>query len=237
MNVHAFIQARSTSTRLAGKVTMTIAGKTIIEHIYEKLNSMDVIDQVVVVTPANESNAGLINFLSKKELFVFCGDEQNVLSRYIEAGKFYQSDIIIRATGDNPLIEESLINKLIQSHIENKNDYTYCSDAPLGTSIEVVNWATLARLSEMEITEAHKEHVTLFIKDNPEQFKIGKLSAETKLTHSNVRLTVDTKEDFELMEQLGKEFPAFPYLSFQELERFYEEQPELFKINSHIIQR
>jgi len=231
----AIIQARMGSTRLPGKVLKKIGNKTIIEIIIDRLKKSDLLQEIIVATSKNKLDDELVKFLETKEIKYYRGDEENVLKRYVKASQKLKADIIVRVTADNPLTSSNIMDDLIKSHIKRKADYSYSSNISIGLGVEVINSKILEEIRKIPLDAASKEHVTYYIKQHPKKFKINNVIFKDK--KDQLRLTVDTEADLELMRKIYNEFGDFKNLTFVEVKDFLKKNPELLKINKHINQK
>jgi len=236
--VVAIIQARMNSTRLPGKVLEEIGDKSILEILINRLKRVKEIDLIVVATTENEKDDKIVEIVRKLGVEWYRGSEDNVLRRFIDTSAAVNADIIVRVTADNPLTDPGLMDKLIEAHLENKVDYTHCVGAPLGVGAEVVNTKVLERIDSITRDAEYREHVTLYIVDHPELFKIHTVKAEDfGLKYPNFRLTVDTEEDLELMRRLQQNLAKLEKLEILKAIEFLNEHPEISKVNEHVKQK
>ena len=123
MKIVAIVQARMGSTRLPGKVLRSIGNKTVIELLLERLHLSKKIDQIIVASTVNPKDIPLKEFLEEKGYKCELGSEENVLDRYVTVSKLYQADVVIRITGDCPLVDYRLIDTMIKYFLEEELDY------------------------------------------------------------------------------------------------------------------
>jgi len=207
VNNFVFLQARMGSSRLPGKTLKTLKDKPLIMYVIERLKLIN--DCKVVLLTSNKSKDDILEkWCNENNVLCFRGSEENVLERYYQASEFYKADNIIRATGDNPLVEPYLANELLKKHIEYKADYSsnkseIGSNLPDGLGIEIFTFKALKISMEKSTQEHHFEHVNEYILENRDKFRIYKDANVAELIDkSNIRLTVDTPEDFEVVENI-----------------------------------
>lgn len=194
------IQARMGSTRLPGKVLKDICGKPQIQHVVDRMRLCKLVSNVVVATSANPENDPLLDYLQKNGIDYFVGDEKDVLSRFIGAGRKYGADVIIRVTGDNPMTDPDSVDRLIESHIQMGADYSTIKGLPLGVTASAINYTTLEKIyEEPDLTDRDKEHVTIYAYEHKDKYKINYIQAPSKLYHPELSMTVDTQEDYDRM--------------------------------------
>lgn len=192
------------STRLPGKVLMKLSGKPILEWVIEGAARAKLIDRVIVATTDSKPDDQIAEFCKSENVDFFRGSEDDVLSRYVLASLEFASDIVARVTSDNPFGQAFLFDELIAKHISEQNDYTYSKGYPLGSACEVFTSEALALVSKKTIKDYHHEHIGTYFVDNTADFTIGCLEAPKEYNFPQIRLTVDTKEDFETAENIVK---------------------------------
>ncbi len=203
-NVVAIIQARMGSTRLPGKVMMPIVGKPMLWHVIERVKRCKNIDSIVVATTSKKENNPIIELAKKCKVEIFIGSENDVLDRYYQAATKFNADIIVRITADCPLINPNTIDKMINLCLKENADYI-CGHPDFHSieqGVEVVSFAALKKMMNMATKDYQKEHVTIYIKENPELFKISAIKPGLIFRRKGMRLTVDTKEDIKLIREI-----------------------------------
>ena len=232
MKVLAIVQARTKSSRLPGKVLKKINNNTIIEILLKRLSRSKILDKIVVSTTTGKSDDDLVNLVKKNNFDVFRGSEKNVLDRFYKTALKYKAKNIVRITGDCPLIDAQIVDKIIKFHLEKKNEITSNSHEPTfpdGMDVEIFSFNSLMNAWKKTKSKDDKEHVTPFIKKNcvVNLFK-------NKVDYSNIRITLDEAEDFELLNLIFKNFKPNIYFSFDEILNFYKKEKKIFEINKHI---
>ena len=230
----AVVQARIDSTRLKNKVLKKINGKYVILLLLERLSKSKKINDIVVAIPETKKNDHLNNILLKNGYKVFRGSENNVLSRYYEAALKYKINIVVRITGDCPLVDPRLVDKMVKKFKNSKLDY-YSNIAPPtfpdGFDVEVFSFKTLKKTNFEAVSEHDKEHVTKYILRN-NKFKKGNFLSSKD--YSNLRVTLDENEDFILIKFIFNYFrKKFFYL--ENVINLYELNSDIFNINNNFI--
>ena len=232
MNIDCIIQARLGSTRLHGKVLKEIKGKSLLKYCLEQVSKSKLIRRVIVASTTNPNDAPLIEKVREYGYEVFAGSEYDVLDRYYQAAKKYNSEIIVRVTSDCPLIDPTIVDKVIQTFIEENADYgsnVQPPSFPDGLDVEVFTFDALERSWKEAKMKSEREHVTLYIWNYQEKFKMINVLNDEDLSH--LRITVDETEDFELVskiiESIDKEI-----IYFEDIKELFKKNPELPKINS-----
>ena len=238
MKTLAIIQARMTSTRLPGKILMEIGGQSLLEINLRRIAETKNISKLVVATtslPTDDKTAELVENLGFE---VFRGDENDVLDRFYQAARqqSHQPDYIVRLTADCPLIDATLIDKIIQHTVENQLDY--CSNTldphyPDGQDTEVFKTSALNRAWREAKLPSEREHVTPYIWKNS-TFKEGNLFrsenyAGNGKNYGHLRMTVDEPADYELISALVEKLGTDR--SWQEYADYMERHGEVREIN------
>ncbi|MDE7417801.1 MAG: acylneuraminate cytidylyltransferase [Lachnospiraceae bacterium] len=193
------IQARMGSTRLPGKVLMKIGDKSLLKHIIDRLDMLQTTDcKVVVATTKEKSDDEIEKFCDENAVPCFRGNEKNVLNRYWMCALQYGFDDIVRLTADNPFVDITELERLIEMHRSCKAEYSYSdTELPEGLGAEVFSRKALQRSVEKAYKDNHFEHVDDYILENMEQFICRKLKLDACKIHPEIQFTVDTKEQLE----------------------------------------
>lgn len=242
MKIVCIVQARMGSERLPGKVMKDLLGKPMIEYTLRRLKQSRYIDEVILATSDKKEDLPLAEYVSEAGFQIFRGDETNVLKRYICANEIYKGDIIIRVTGDCPLIDSKILDNVVTYFMSNKYDYVRL-DVPntfiRGFDVEVFSAEALNRVYEIVKNEyegsPYKEHVTFYMYKHPKEFKIG-LVEGSELYKKDYRLCVDTKEDFKIVETIYSHFGDM-YVGAREVVSYLDENPQIANINAEINQK
>jgi spore coat polysaccharide biosynthesis protein SpsF len=232
VKVLCIVQARLTSSRLPNKVFKLLQGKSIIELLYERLLQAKTVDKIVFAIPDNQENAALYDYLVERGIETFKGSELDVFDRFLQCGKKYNPDWVVRATCDNPLVDWTIIDKLVLRAQETNSDYCFIAGYPIGTVSRVFNFHTFEAIDKSTLTDLEIEHVTPVFYNHPEQYKVNIENA----TFDKFRLTVDTEEDYKLMTKIYDAlYDGTPILN-EKVYEYLKENPELCEINKHIEQ-
>lgn len=235
MKVVAIVQARMGSTRLPGKVLKTICGKPMIELLLARLSRSQEIDQIVVATSIDSRNAPLANFITQLDYACEQGSEDDVLERYLQVAQKYGAEIVVRVTGDCPLIDPGLVDQTVRKFKDGRFDYvsnSYPPTFPDGLDVEVFTFEALQRSFEETTKPFDHEHVTPYLRTSG-LFRQGTLSCNEDF--SNLRWTVDEPEDFKVVSAVFEHFSPDIYFDWLKVLELHRTQPELFSANHKII--
>ena len=230
----AVIQARMGSTRFPGKVLKKVEGEALISILLKRLSHSKKIDKIVLATSLKKENDILADIVESLGFDVFRGSEEDVLGRYFDTAKKYNAKTIVRITGDCPVIDPELVDKVIGYFQNNEVDYVSNIDPPTfpdGLDIEVFTMKTLQVANKKAIKSFDREHVTPFIRENKE-FTCKNYFNITD--QSNERWTIDDPEDFEVIKNVFKHFKKNIYFSWKELLSLKKANPKLFEANQAI---
>lgn len=235
MKTLAIVQARMGSTRFPDKVMRLINGVPMIELLLGRLSSSTRIDQIIVATADDARNQPLADHVRKLGFHVFQGSENDVLDRYYRAALEFQSQTVIRITGDCPLVDPQLVDEVIAAYEDGGVEYltnTAPPTYPDGLDIEVFSFRALEKAAKEATTSFDREHVTPFIRQS-KIFKIGNYAyAEDQSTE---RWTVDEAADFEVISAVFKHFHPRTNFGWLEVLALRASQPALFSANQYLI--
>ncbi|HEV3142174.1 MAG TPA: glycosyltransferase family protein [Vicinamibacterales bacterium] len=241
MKTAAIVQARMTSTRLPGKIIAPILGRPMLELLIERLRRARHLDQVIVATTSNASDDVVEELCARLDAGVFRGSEEDVLERVLGAAHRYSVDLIVEITGDCPLIDPGVVDRLVEMHGEGGADYvanvlkrTY----PRGLDTQVFRTTVLEEVARLTHDPVDREHVSLYIYEHPERFRLRNLESHLAEEHWNVRLTVDTPQDFALIKAIYEAlYPSRPDFRLADVLALLERRPELKDLNREVQQK
>jgi spore coat polysaccharide biosynthesis protein SpsF len=203
------IQARMNSTRLAAKVLQPIAGRAMLGRVLDRHRMMKKGGRLIVATTDGTGDDPIVAFCRHEQVDCFRGSESDVLDRYCRAAHAFKLDVIIRGTGDNPLVDPVLGDELVDLFYEQKADFASSksddvdSGLPDGVGLEVFAVSALEKSRVAGCQPHHREHINEYILENPGLFRIAILEKKTTFVSvGELRLTVDTPEDLERVERI-----------------------------------
>lgn len=239
MKLCVIVQARLSSTRLPNKTLFPLYNSTVLEVMIERLKPFH--KALIIATSTQKSDDPIIDVCRKNGIRFFRGSLENVLERFYKTAQYFgatEKTNIIRLTSDCPLVDAKIIQALLDKHICEQNDYTSNTlnrTFPRGLDIEVFSYKSLQQAYLNATKEFEKEHVTPFIyKTRPNQFKIAQFKDQRDF--SKYRLTIDTQEDFDVVEEFISYFDSL-YFSYEELIEVLKRHETLFKKNAHVEQK
>lgn len=235
MKIVAIVQARMGSTRLPNKVMKPIGGVPMIELLLARLAKSTQIDQIVLATSTDERNTPLVEHAQKLGYACVRGSESDVLDRYLVTARQVQADVVVRITGDCPLIDPILVDQVIAQFKAQGVDYlsnTAPASYPDGLDTEVFTLQALERAGRESQDPFDHEHVTPYLR-NPGLYKTGAMQHSEDL--SALRWTVDEPADFEVVSQVFAHFAPNIHFSWTDVLSLQRSQPALFAANHNII--
>ena len=234
MRVVALVQARMGSTRLPGKVLKSIVGKPMIELLLTRLSQSTELDEIVLATSEEKQNDQLQSVVESLGYRCIRGSEKDVLNRFYKSAKCVGADVIVRITGDCPLVDAALVDQFIQGYRGANVDYfSNVSPAtyPDGLDVEVMSFESIERAKNETDSEFDREHVTPYIR-NSDSFSKSSMRYIEDL--SNQRWSVDEPEDLTVVTNVFRHFSPdilFDWMQVLELKKI---QPALFAENKLI---
>ena len=235
----AIIQARMGSSRLPGKVLMDIAGKPMLVHVVERARRSKLINRVVVATTTDIQDDAIEKCCQVRGFDCYRGSVHDVLDRFYKAAVKYHSDVVVRFTADCPLLDPEVVDHTISEFLRAGVDFaanrlppplkrTY----PIGLDTEVCTFQALERAWK-EAKEPHeREHVMPFMYDVSGRFNI--LQVDYVKDYGDIRWTVDTAEDLELVRRIFSHFSNRDNFSWLEVLSLFERDPDLALANASV---
>lgn len=238
-NIVAIIQARMGSTRLPGKVLKEVYGKSLLEYQIERLSNSKYISKIVIATTSNGSDDLIMELGDHLGITVYRGSEDDVLSRYHGAAEKVGANIIVRLTSDCPVIDPDVVDKVIEYYLSHEYDYVSNSlqrSYPRGMDTEIFSFNVLEDIHYKADSKVHREHVTPYIYQNPDQYTIGHVCHSKD--ESKHRWTVDTTEDFLLIKLMIESlYPQNRNFTMEDMLDLNFLHPEWAAINENIEQK
>ena len=218
----AILQARMSSTRLPGKVMRPLLGVPMIGRQIERLQRCKRVDNLVVATSSNTEDDGLTSYVAGLGLEVHRGSLDDVLGRFRGAMEKWPATHVVRLTADCPLADWVVIDDCIRLHEDEGADYT--SNAivrtfPKGLDVEVISVGALEAAASEAREPPEREHVTPFIRERPDRFRLACLTQPRDL--GDLWWTVDRPEDFAFVEGVYRAlYPLNPAFTSEDILRF-----------------
>jgi spore coat polysaccharide biosynthesis protein SpsF len=263
MKVVAIIQARMSASRLPGKVLLDIGGEPMLARVVERTRRSQGVDQVLVATSQEQADDPIEAFCTQRGYSCFRGSLHDVLDRYYQAAKSHSAEIVVRITADCPIIDPLVIDQTLMAFYGNGPNLITETDPewllfkpepvpawdfaanrlpppwkrtfPIGLDTEVCTFTAL-EIAWREANQPHqREHVMPFLYEQDHRFRILLVNHDPDL--GDLRWTVDTPQDLELLRQVYKRFGGRDDFSWLEVLELFKSEPELAKINAGILHK
>ena len=224
------------STRLPGKVMMIVDNETpIIGYVIKQLKHSKLCNQIIIATTTQNEDEKIVDFAKKNTIPYFRGNAEDCLDRYYQCAKTFSSSIIVRITSDNPLIDPTLLDEAVALFKAGNYDYiTNCKPRtfPQGTEVEVFSFNALEKAWNEAKKSSEREHVTPYFYNNPNKFRIFNITNQENL--SNLRWTVDRKDDLEFVRIIVSKIKKSPIL-MTDILQLLKKEPQLKNINKNFV--
>ena len=235
MTIGCIIQAIKGAPRLASKVLLDVTkGKPVLYYVINQFKHCKSIEKIIVATTTLQEDDKIVQFCIDNKVSYFRGDSKNVLERHYRCAEKFSLSKIIRMPSDKPLLDPEVVDKVVE--VFNSNSYDYVtnflpSTYPGGTEVEVLSFSSLKKTWEKATQPSEKEHVTNYIYNHRDDFRIFNVINSENL--SNFRWAVDRIEDLRLVKEIVSRIQKSPILIKDILELFKNE-PSLVEINKQV---
>jgi spore coat polysaccharide biosynthesis protein SpsF len=206
MSIGIVLQARLGSTRLPGKVLRPLLGRPMLAHVIERLRRVRKAQLLILAVPEADQEP-LAAIAGETGVACFAGAEADVLDRYYQAARRFALDHVLRATGDNPLVDPAELDRLVDFHLEGGFEYSEnFTVLPPGAGGEIFSFGGLERCWRLSTLPHQREGVNDYILEHPGEFRRATLAhCPYEGVGREVDCTVDTAEQFGGMERLYQE--------------------------------
>jgi len=225
-----FISVRTKSKRLPKKALLEIKGKTVVEHLVDRLKLAKIPDLIVLCTSTNPDDDILIDIARRNGIEYFRGSEDDVLYRYFKAAETFGVDFIVVALGDAIFCDPEYIDKTIKLFEKTNADFIKIPDLPIGSftyGLKVEAVRKVCQIKDEEDTEVWGDYFT-----KSGIFNVKDLEVEEELKHPEVRLVIDYPEDFNLVKEIFERlYEKEKIITLKGVLRLLKEKPELMDTN------
>ena len=223
------------SIRFPNKVMQPICGTPMIGLLLQRLSKANNISKIVLATSEHQRNDTLSRYVCELGYTVYKGSEDDVLDRFYQAAKSEKADVVVRITGDCPLVDSEIVDNVISIVKNSALDYasnTITPTFPDGLDVEVFTFESLERAWRETEEPYDREHVTPYIKRID---AFNKNSIKHEIDCSDSRWTVDEQEDFDVIKNIFEYYYPDEYFSWQEVLKLQNEMPHMFVLNQHLV--
>jgi spore coat polysaccharide biosynthesis protein SpsF (cytidylyltransferase family) len=234
MKSAVFLSVREKATRLPKKVLLEIKGKSVTEHLIDRLKTARLPDMIVLCTSVDPRDAILVEIAKKCNIPYFTGSEDDKLDRYLQAARRFGVDFMVIVDGDDIFCDPGHIDKTIAKFQETNADFIYCPDLPLGAASSGIKLEALKKVCEIKAENDTEVWGGYFL--NTGLFKIVKLEVEDEeLRHPEVRMTLDYQEDFEFFKAVFEGlYEKGRVFTLKEIMMLLKEHPEILDLNKSV---
>ncbi|WP_314000973.1 glycosyltransferase family protein [uncultured Paenibacillus sp.] len=234
------IQARMGSERLPGKVLLPLGSSVILDYVVSRCRAIPEIAEVIVATSILEPDEAIADWCKENGVPCFRGSEDDVLSRYYECAKPYRPDYVLRVTADCPFVDYEMAAQMIRLMEEYPSDMVQIMNEDgltRGLVVEMVSFGTLEYMYRHSKEPRHREHVTYYAKEYPQQFKLPPYMPPAYMHHPQLRITVDTTADYDLCRALVAQAGNDKLILSRDIVGLLLKHPEIAALNAHISQK
>ncbi len=262
--VTVIIQARMGSLRLPGKVLMPLGDTIVLDYVVQRSRAIEGVSEVIVATSSLKQDQVIVNWCIEHGVPYFCGSEDDVLDRYYQCAKLYEPDYVIRVTADCPFADYQTASAMVamlenRKQVRDREQVRDCKQIdhshqqysqremvdvvrlepglPRGLPVELLSFAALRYIHQNGTEVYHREHVTYYAYEFPEKFRFYPVAVEDAKKRPDLRITLDTPEDYLLCQAIADHFVGNILVSAQDVIDYLASHPEIVELNAHIQQK
>lgn len=245
MRTIAVIQARMGSTRLPGKMMLPLACDHTISHVVQRTCKSVRVDDVVVATSTERADNVLARYADRAGASVFRGSETDVLGRMFRAAKRHEADIVVRVSGDCPLISPPVIDAVVERLLDRDTDYStniHGRTFPRGLDVEAFTFESFECVDAKTTEDHDREHVTPYYQSRDDLFTHASVTSEQVFDEpwmqerNDIRLTLDEADDYELLRTIYENLEYDDTPDVRDVVRYIDEE-DLQDVNAAIDQK
>jgi spore coat polysaccharide biosynthesis protein SpsF len=237
--VVGIIQARMASRRLPGKILMDIVGAPMLVRVVERSRRATTIEEIVVATSTDAQDDPTEALCAARGYRCFRGHPNDLLDRYLQSAKISRADIIVRITGDCPLIDPGVIDRTVHAFLDADPQVDFATNRfiddrtyPIGLDLEVCSFQALMQAWKHADQPHQREHVMPYLYEEEGRFRV--LHVRNEQDYGQLRWTVDTEEDLEFVRQVYEHFDGRDDFSWLDVLALIQSQPSLSQININV---
>lgn len=237
-NILIIIQARTGSKRLPGKVLLPVCGRPLLSLMIERVQYSKFGNNLVIATTTETEDDGIVSLAIRENVNYFRGHATDLLDRHFKAALKFNADVVVKIPSDCPLIDASVIDRVIEFYLQNESVYDYVGNLnppsyPDGNDVEVISFTALHKVWKNATDSFDREHTTTYIFRNPEQFKTANVKWEKDIDLSRkYRFTLDYPEDYEFIKAVYEElYDDDPFFGLEDILTLLERKPYISSIN------
>ena len=239
------IEARMTSSRLPGKVLTKIQNKYVLEILIRRIQRSKYVDKVIIATTSNKEDDPIVELARNLKVKYYRGSENDVLGRLVGAIQDFPEEHVIQLTGDNPVIDASIIDYMANYYLESDFDFLTNNGLmnmkhhylPLGMDVSIFKKRDLINIERKTNDPEDREHPTLyFYRTGKNTYKIKNLQFPERWNNkNNYRLTLDTEDDLYVISKICENFKDNLYtFKLEDVYSYLEKNPDISNKNISI---
>ncbi|MEY2365244.1 glycosyltransferase family protein [Lysinibacillus capsici] len=237
MKTIVIIQARMGSSRLPGKILKPLGDVDVLKYDIDRCRAIKGVNEVVVATSTLSQDDAIADWCEKHQVGYFRGSEEDVLDRYVQCAKQYKPDYVMRVTSDCPFVDYEIGSEIVELMQKERKDIVLIDgQLPRGLAVELISYEALLYIHKVGLESRHREHVTYYAYEFAEEFKSVTYKVPTNRIAPELRITLDTEEDYKLIYEIAKHFDN-PLISSANVIQFLKDNPDVAKLNAHIEQK
>lgn len=217
---------------------MPIAGKSLLLQMFDRVSAANLSGNKIIATTVQAIDDPIIELCKKNKISFFRGHSIDLLDRHYKAALKFNADVVVKIPSDCPLIDPSVIDKVIKYYINNRDKFDFVSNLhpptyPDGNDVEVISMKALKEAWIEAKRPLEREHTTPFFWENQERFKIGNVQWDKGLDYSmSHRFTIDYEDDYLFIKNIYDElYPKKRFFTLDDILNLLERKHELKKIN------
>jgi spore coat polysaccharide biosynthesis protein SpsF len=235
------VQARTSSTRLPGKVLLPVAGQPLLRRMLERVAAARTDFEIVVATTTDPDDDAIARIASAANVRCHRGHVTDLLDRHYRAARVVGADVVVKIPSDCPLIDPAIIDLVLGDYLAHADEYDFVSNLhpatyPDGNDVEVLSMAAL-EIAWCQARRPHeREHTTPFVWDQPDRFRIGNVAWPAGLDYSMThRFTVDYREDYDFVGAVYDAlWSAGTIFTLEQILELLEEEPWIAELNRQL---
>lgn len=237
MKTIVIIQARMGSTRLPGKILKPLGKLDVLTYVTTRCKEIKGVTDVIVATSNLTQDDAVEDWCKGHSISYFRGSESDVLDRYVQCAKQYNPDYVMRVTSDCPFVDYEMASEIVSLIEQERKDIVLIDgQLPRGLAVELIAYEALLRIHRDGQEARHREHVTYYAYEFREQFESVTYAATENRNAPQLRITLDTEEDYALCQAVAEHFDN-PLISSEDVIQYLLEHPEIVQLNAHIEQK
>jgi len=238
----AVVNVRMGSQRLPGKVLCEVCGRSLLSLLLARLRRARLLDRVIVATSRLAANDAIAELCSALGVACFRGPEEDVLARTLDALRSVDAETGVIVFGDGPLIDPLIVDHVVDAYLQAASRFDFVGNDlattyPPGMDVEVFSVAALADADRRCADRSIREHGTLYLRRNPQRYRLLNLEAPPELRRPELELEVDTAIDLGVVDEILRHFGERLDFSLREIIEFLDAHPDVASRNRNVHRR